>query len=1486
MAIKQVTIKEAIEKGYKIISVPPARRTAPPTMTETGLLIGMEVIPAIGLSMVGGIKGGAIGSGIGNSMAQHYRMKWGLSDAFSVPELVTATAAGSIALGKLQGMGGAARTGLRAGQGLGIALAEGETRSLLETGEFMSAEQRKHTMMFGGVFGGVLGAAEAKYLSHLSGAKIPPGTTRSEAVDQLDEHIQSYNSSKDVIKNNPELGEISGDINGESIVRRGEDMVADQFDETAEAANKARDDGTATPDQLDFLDALETVPSRNLKSELSIDLENAPPALKDEYHKKADILTDLIKKQADLESAPTNVSTDLPPNLQKSSGKPRFAFATPKFESGLDKALWLVRAGRRDKHGKRIKPKKELMDWLRTKFPKKTDDQIRAMGDDVHKDVKGLWDRRTSDYEVFNVPRIISLDGISPNKDAKKALTAQIQKAHEDLEEVSTRVTNITKQADEAAKKVAPGWLSGDGETFTQVDGPWIIQRLEREDGSNVKDYVLRRRIGDIIEEHGRYSDLREAQDAALKPPPAAPKPKPAETTKEPEKPVIPAPHPKAPANTGFPWFDTPTVSHKGKLYPVAKDGTADTSKAPVFWGTVGKKKVLITGVDYKGDYGVVWHRYGDFNAEDMYAPPSLSAKGKRGKRDLLNMLRKLDQNESFINQGLSALIIGGSGFAYLTSENNEAAKQAGLGGLLFWAALAGFTGAGAWRLLKTKKGKYLLKNPEAREEALNEVNLRKGSPDLPTEQKKEELLADAVDGTSQFDSKGNPFQDEKWWKKRAKDATDIIREAFQPMSRTLKGISLSINNVFRKHEKVVRQNIAEFVNGVDFVVAMEKAIRPTLRNKGDLNDWADFRIALRNVSYRVDSKGNAILDEAGQRRVAAANDKLDELMVKYNQKVIEYAKNKNKKLPKEKRKTELGARAMYEEFKQTMRNMRSYAKVTGHIHMQELVDYFPSGIKDWEQFRKHMSKYHGWDEVQSQITDEFNKISKRLKKELTPEEKAKIALDILGDPRGGVGTLKLSTASQHLRKRLLEGVDKDLIDAYVDPSEIVNSYIRRMVNAVETRNFLGVDNPNIKTAEVDVEGAVLQHHQFTDLNLRTNMEGAIGFKVQELAKEHGIIDPRQQERIQEIINARFNTSGFSRLYHDTKNLTYLGVLGNFGAAITQIGDLAYSMHFNGMGNTFKAMFNKKNWFSTMGLESVDIDLVSSRDGISKLLNSFLNVTQFQRLDKFGKNTVMQAAFFKMQNKAKKNPTALVDELAPIHGKEVAERIRKDLLSDDPFTAEVEEAIWSKFLDVQPAAQIEMPLSHAMAPTYGKYMGPIAGGSYWLKSFTLKQFDVFREAGFTQINRGKNLYREGKRKEGIEEARKGMGNIVKLAAIFAAMNASTSMVKDFIYGRKTNMDELAPDMFYRLIGISRYHTWKARREGLPSAVKEFLVPPTAVFDRVSKDLMSLSALEAPAEIYRGIAVGDFYYWHFGGGREKTRRDLAKRLGVPLEYITK
>ena len=136
----------------------------------------------------------------------------------------------------------------------------------------------------------------------------------------------------------------------------------------------------------------------------------------------------------------------------------------------------------------------------------------------------------------------------------------------------------------------------------------------------------------------------------------------------------------------------------------------------------------------------------------------------------------------------------------------------------------------------------------------------------------------------------------------------------------------------------------------------------------------------------------------------------------------------------------------------------------------------------------------------------------------------------------------------------------------------------------------------------------------------------------------------------------------------------------------------------------------------------------------------------------------------------------------------------------------------------------------------------------------------------------------------MSEAARGMSGVVGLAVIFGAMNAGTSMVKDAIYGRPTDAKELSEDVLWRLVGGSRYHSYKVRREGPFRAAVEFFMPATTAIDRAVKDLYSLSEGEAPAEFYRGIMVGDFYYWWHGGGREKIRRDLAKRRGVPLSYI--
>ena len=171
-----------------------------------------------------------------------------------------------------------------------------------------------------------------------------------------------------------------------------------------------------------------------------------------------------------------------------------------------------------------------------------------------------------------------------------------------------------------------------------------------------------------------------------------------------------------------------------------------------------------------------------------------------------------------------------------------------------------------------------------------------------------------------------------------------------------------------------------------------------------------------------------------------------------------------------------------------------------------------------------------------------------------------------------------------------------------------------------------------------------------------------------------------------------------------------------------------------------------------------------------------------------------------------------------------------------------------------------------------------------MKTFTLKQFDVFREASNRHIGNAYDLAKEGKYSAAAKEGGQGARGLVSLAAWFAVMNGGTSIIKDTIYGRETNYDDLLMDQLYRTAGASRYLAYQARREGPAKATLEFLMPATTAFDRAIKDLTSLAQLESPSAMMQGMPGGDFYYWHYGGGREKTRKQIAKMYGLSLESV--
>ena len=704
-------------------------------------------------------------------------------------------------------------------------------------------------------------------------------------------------------------------------------------------------------------------------------------------------------------------------------------------------------------------------------------------------------------------------------------------------------------------------------------------------------------------------------------------------------------------------------------------------------------------------------------------------------------------------------------------------------------------------------------------------------------------------------------------WEETASDISNVLT----PMSRIIKNIDRFVARVFRDHEMHINKKRKEYKDGVEpFVAGMERAIKGnTIGRIKNKEDWKKFRVALRNA------------EEESSREV------LSDLMKKYNPEVLAYNKKRYKRNE--------GAVQSYNRMNATLESVYGYARKEGGLDVGYRAHYFPSALKDYSHFKSEMIESGIWKKRDfDEIDKEIEAFEEKWKSPPSPEEQSEIATRVLKRMPKGQGGINPS----HSKHRKLELIDERIIDAYVDPSEVMSSYIDKMVTATERRKFLGLNQPkkhvdqqylskqqgqhasrigqDLEEAGHIPEGAVdrVVRPYDDDLGLNANYEDSIGAYVMK-QREKGAwnVTDKQASEIAKVINARFDAKGSSKAVGLYKNFTYLSLLGNFGAAITQLGDLAYSIHFNGLGNTFRAAFDKKDWYTHMGLDSSDIDLVSSRDGLSKTLNYVLNATQFKRLDKFGKNTVMRSTFIRMSREAKSNPDKLLGELKPMYGSEVSNKIRNDLISGN-LSDDVESVIWSKFLDLQPAALSEMPLHYAKGNRL----------LYTLKTFTLKQFDVFRESTNGHIGNAHALAKEGNYAAAAKEAGIGVKGLASLAAWFAVMNGGTSIIKDTMYGREIDYDDLLIDQLYRTAGASRYLSYQARREGPAKATLEFLMPATTAFDRAYKDLKSLSQLESPSAMMQGMPGGDFYYWHEGGGREKTRKEIAKMYGLKLEHV--
>jgi hypothetical protein len=321
--------------------------------------------------------------------------------------------------------------------------------------------------------------------------------------------------------------------------------------------------------------------------------------------------------------------------------------------------------------------------------------------------------------------------------------------------------------------------------------------------------------------------------------------------------------------------------------------------------------------------------------------------------------------------------------------------------------------------------------------------------------------------------------------------------------------------------------------------------------------------------------------------------------------------------------------------------------------------------------------------------------------------------------------------------------------------------------------------------------------------------------------------------------------------------------MGSPISAITQIGDLAWALYKNGFIKTAaaagKSVVNK----STFKKEDLGVEWIASEFAdvtkTSKAVEKVFKYIGLEKIDNIGKESLVNSTYQVARQKAKtpKGTEKLRKELQPIFENETNQLIHD--LRDGKITDNVKLYLFNVLSDFQPITLSEMPQAYLKAGN-GRIF-------YMLKTFTLKQFDVFRREAFQKIAA------VGTRLEGIK-------NLIWLTTCFVMANATADEIKDFVLNRKTSFTDRTIDNMFRLLGVSKFVAWTARREGISTAIVKQIAPPAKLPDAALKDITQAGDGKG-MEMTQSVPIfGKLYYWWFGKGADKTaeKERKAQKIG--------
>lgn len=524
------------------------------------------------------------------------------------------------------------------------------------------------------------------------------------------------------------------------------------------------------------------------------------------------------------------------------------------------------------------------------------------------------------------------------------------------------------------------------------------------------------------------------------------------------------------------------------------------------------------------------------------------------------------------------------------------------------------------------------------------------------------------------------------------------------------------------------------------------------------------------------------------------------------------------------------GLQEQYSNVRKVLDRLYADGKDVG-FNFNYMKDYHPRRIKDSKGFLEHFEKTDDWSIFENAI----RKKQAALGRTLTDEEKANVINSMI---RGYGDKISLSKTA-NMKNRTIEYIDGATNQFYYDSDTALLKYVQEVNDIVAARKFFGKK-----------EGAPVL---FDDVDAKAEIEQSIGEYISHLVDSFKI-KPSQEKELRDILFARFNARGAHGFIGVYKNLEYIDAMGQVSSALTQIGDLAFPVYKAGPLRAVKAygkaIFNKSDIkVADLGINNIAHELMSD-NATGKLVTKVFKIVGLEKMDQLGKETLVNSVFNKYVKMARKTPEALRSKIKNVFENET-DVVLNDLKNGE-ITDNVKLLMFNELLDVQPVALSEMPQKYLTAGN-GRIF-------YMLKTWTLKQLDVYRNEVFNAPNKlqaAKNLF------------------YLTGALMLSEMAADTA--KDFILGRKSSMSDKALDGLLRRVGFSKWSLWKAREEGLLTAIKYYALPPSKLFDAAYVDYINAKDGKwKGSEMIASIPlIGKPYYWWFGRGKQKT--EWKKRM---------